>query len=381
MNAGKGYAFDRQTDRQTGRNIYLDIVKYVAIFLVIWGHVVQQSLDPGVVPVRADEIYRFIYSFHMPLFMGISGYFFGKSVHKIKGPLLYVKRKLHRRILGLVIPMISFGLLKCLTDIAWGLDITPITIVKEVIGIWFLGMVLINTLIVLGMAIFCNGTFKHDCKYFMIGIIFTVISKLEYGSFNGFFMYVFFVSGYCIATYLNVSQIQKARFFWKIALINFIFAYFIYNNLPWPLGHIEFNLHSLPLAHIVTVASLKFILGFLGSYLTLIGIYFLLPYIQRLSVFREASQAGRYTLDIYLIQILLVERICGPWYRQMVDKIGFNYILQNGVLFEIAATFLIALIFLHVIIWISKLLNRSSICSKILFYRDSPVVARGKIDV
>lgn len=131
----------------------------------------------------------------------------------------------------------------------------------------------------------------------------------------------------------------------------------------------------------MTVASLKFILGFLGSYLTLIGIYFLLPYIQRLSVFREASQAGRYTLDIYLIQILLVERICGPWYRQMVDKIGFNYILQNGVLFEIAATFLIALIFLHVIIWISKLLNRSSICSKILFYRDSPVVARGKIDV
>lgn len=81
--------------------------------------------------MRADEIYRFIYSFHMPLFMGISGYFFGKSVHKIKGPLLYVKRKLHRRILGLVIPMISFGLLKCLTDIAWGLDIIPITIVKE----------------------------------------------------------------------------------------------------------------------------------------------------------------------------------------------------------------------------------------------------------
>lgn len=106
LNAGKGYAFDRQA----GRNVYLDIVKYVAIFLVIWGHVVQQSLAPGVVPVKADGIYRFIYSFHMPLFMGISGYFFGKSIQKVKGPLIYAKKKLKKRVLGLVVPMLAFGL-------------------------------------------------------------------------------------------------------------------------------------------------------------------------------------------------------------------------------------------------------------------------------
>lgn len=130
--------------------------------------------------------------------------------------------------------------------------------------------------------------------------------------------------------------------------------------------------------HVITIALLRLILGFLGSYLTLIAVYFILPYVRNLWIFREACQAGRYTLDIYLIQILLVEMIWGPWYRNLVDKMGINYILQNGVLFEIALTLLIAMAFLHVIIWISKLLNRSSICSKILFYRDSPIMARGR---
>ncbi len=81
------------TDRQTDRNVYLDIVKYVAIFLVIWGHVVQQSLAPGVVPLKAAGIYRFIYSFHMPLFMGISGYFGGQIYSKNQRPFNLCKRE------------------------------------------------------------------------------------------------------------------------------------------------------------------------------------------------------------------------------------------------------------------------------------------------
>lgn len=373
MNAGKGYAFDRQA----GRNVYLDIVKYVAIFLVIWGHVVQQSLAPGVVPVKADGIYRFIYSFHMPLFMGISGYFFGKSIQKVKGPLIYAKKKLKKRVLGLVVPMLAFGFLKFIVTIGWGGHPGWLSILRGAVDIWFLGVVLINTLIVLGMASFCNGVFKHDWKYFLFGIIFTVISKMEYG-FNGPFMYVFFVAGYCIAVYMKHTQITKLVHYWKVALLGFLIVYWIYNNLPWPLGSIDSGWRSFTPMHVITIALLRLILGFLGSYLTLIAVYFILPYVRNLWIFREACQAGRYTLDIYLIQILLVEMIWGPWYRNLVDKMGINYILQNGVLFEIALTLLIAMAFLHVIIWISKLLNRSSICSKILFYRDSPIMARGR---
>lgn len=54
------------------RLIYFDLLKLFAIFLVIEGHCVQHLLDTN----EYDEpLYSFIYSFHMPLFMTIAGFF------------------------------------------------------------------------------------------------------------------------------------------------------------------------------------------------------------------------------------------------------------------------------------------------------------------
>lgn len=51
---------------------YIDLVKGIAIILVVIGHVLWFDLYPG---GAADEskLYRFIYSFHMPLFFFLSG--------------------------------------------------------------------------------------------------------------------------------------------------------------------------------------------------------------------------------------------------------------------------------------------------------------------
>ena len=53
----------------------------IAIFLVIWGHVLQQGLN-GVTDVSENVIFKIIYSFHMPLFIIISGFFFYGSQKK-----------------------------------------------------------------------------------------------------------------------------------------------------------------------------------------------------------------------------------------------------------------------------------------------------------
>lgn len=73
----------------TKRNEFLDIVKFVAIFLVLWGHVVQQTYSAGKIDPNAylDIIYCVIYTVHMPLFMGLCGYFFPYQWKKI----VYVK--------------------------------------------------------------------------------------------------------------------------------------------------------------------------------------------------------------------------------------------------------------------------------------------------
>lgn len=64
---------------RTQRNIFIDTVRGIAIFLVVVGHSLQYGegikyLSQG---YFYDNIFfKIIYSFHMPLFMLISGYLF-----------------------------------------------------------------------------------------------------------------------------------------------------------------------------------------------------------------------------------------------------------------------------------------------------------------
>lgn len=50
---------------------YFDILKFILIFLVVFGHIIEKYIDFPLI----KSIYLFIYSFHMPLFVFISGFF------------------------------------------------------------------------------------------------------------------------------------------------------------------------------------------------------------------------------------------------------------------------------------------------------------------
>lgn len=52
------------------RLFYLDAMKGILIILVILGHSIQDTISD----YQNNFLFRFIYSFHMPLFFAISGY-------------------------------------------------------------------------------------------------------------------------------------------------------------------------------------------------------------------------------------------------------------------------------------------------------------------
>ena len=56
------------------RIVYWDVVKCFAIFMVVWGHSIEM-LQPDISKIWNDPIASTIISFHMPLFMTVSGYF------------------------------------------------------------------------------------------------------------------------------------------------------------------------------------------------------------------------------------------------------------------------------------------------------------------
>ena len=67
----------------SGKRIaYIDITKAFAIFTVVLGHVLQWTTAGD--PYHCSAPFIFIYSFHMPLFMLLSGYFIFAAIISIR---------------------------------------------------------------------------------------------------------------------------------------------------------------------------------------------------------------------------------------------------------------------------------------------------------
>jgi len=86
------------------RLLYIDRLKGIAIILVVCGHFIQYN----VADFKHNDLYSFIYSFHMPLFMFISGYVAQKTT-SIKIFENYAGF-LGKKALGLLLPFFAWPL-------------------------------------------------------------------------------------------------------------------------------------------------------------------------------------------------------------------------------------------------------------------------------
>lgn len=83
------------------RIIWIDVLKCLAIFFVLWGHCIQHFTNSD---FSNNPVFLFIYSFHMPLFMMLSGYFASKLEKRSFRDVFTSK------FLQLLLPTIIFGI-------------------------------------------------------------------------------------------------------------------------------------------------------------------------------------------------------------------------------------------------------------------------------
>lgn len=134
------------------RNEYIDVIKGIAIVLVIIGHCIQygsgnQFLSGGL--FFEDNFFKIIYSFHMPLFMLVSGYLFYYSVEKHS-----VSYNIKTRITTLLIPIVSWGILLFVIELIMGGYYSEINLFKELFStiidnLWFLWAIFYLSFIVI----------------------------------------------------------------------------------------------------------------------------------------------------------------------------------------------------------------------------------------
>ena len=92
---------DKKNKIMKQRIDYIDRMKGMAIFLVVMGHVY------GMAFAQSDDVaYRVISSFHMPLFMFLSGLV---ACSGVVAPYWDV-RKLGKKSKGLLLPLVVFGM-------------------------------------------------------------------------------------------------------------------------------------------------------------------------------------------------------------------------------------------------------------------------------
>lgn len=107
----------------TKRITYLDSLKAILILLVILGHAVQFNTEE----YETNPLFQFIYSFHMPLFLFISGYLTCRGSFK--------RWNIGKRALQLLLPFITWALISPFLE-SRAFTIKPFLYPDT--GLWFL---------------------------------------------------------------------------------------------------------------------------------------------------------------------------------------------------------------------------------------------------
>lgn len=132
------------------RNITLDVIKGVLIWLVVFGHSIQFVQYPDSAGQFRDPIFTFIYMFHMPLFMALSGYFFNAAKAAQTGVGTFIAQRGR----AIIVPAITWGLIATSVGVTYaGLTgtvslgkATEILLMMLANGYWFLWAVFLSYL-------------------------------------------------------------------------------------------------------------------------------------------------------------------------------------------------------------------------------------------
>lgn len=213
--------FAQKVQPSSGRSPFWDSLKIWLIFIVVYGHMIESCVDSS----RFNQaMYNFIYLFHMPLFVFISGRF---SHIKDQNKYLF-------RLLAIFETYFIFQLIRCLKSIFVGghLSLFPDILIPKGI-LWYLACLILWRLII----IVSTERFLKQYKWYVLTVF--LVSGLGIGFFiipdgtviRFFTLGLFFFMGY----YSNEQQLrtilQKLSVRCAIILLSsiWLFVFFFLN--------------------------------------------------------------------------------------------------------------------------------------------------------
>lgn len=192
---------------KSNRNLYIDIVKGIAIILVVYGHCIEyystEYLNGNF--FYSDLIHKIIYSFHMPLFMLVSGYLFYGSIRKH----LWICN-FQSRFTKLLLPIFLWNSLYLIIRNSIDfIDGKPVLLKEEILSyftaLWFLWALFWCSIIVL----FVNRWFRDNIFIYIALLIVMLFIPGIYGINLYVYMYPYFVVGYMGNKYQITDKLKS----------------------------------------------------------------------------------------------------------------------------------------------------------------------------
>jgi len=297
------------------RIVALDVLKCFAIYLVLWAHGIQHLTTADCVE---NPVYRWIYSFHMPLFMMVSGFFSGKSMKLTFGK--FVRKKLKQIALpGFVWPWI-FTLI-CIVFMGESLHLSRDF--TQYIPYWFLWALLI-----------CNF-WAYIGNKFKYGLLVTLLISQTIPFANVIYMYPAFVLGQAIGTHKDWFRNHIK----KIIVISGV-AYLILMQFwgadNWHLSSqtqemIEKGGYVKAGIFYVGKTAFKILVNLSGSVM-FFSLFFVLERLWNNVFGRFMGFVGKYTLIVYILQSFILESNMNKFVN--LDNLSaplFNYVATPAI--------------------------------------------------
>ena len=330
------------------RLAFFDALKLFAIYLVIWGHCINwYRLGQG----ENDVIYRIIYSFHMPLFMMISGYFSYSSI------FLPARSFFKKKFRTLIYPCISWGVilwiivepthsfhyghnrysfLGLFEDFYWLSDF------------WFLKSCFLCYCL---LYLFAHSRIKKK-----IWVPVSLILSQACSPFSITFLYPCFLIGWLIKDNEKYKTVLLKHSFLLFILFCILLYFWDFNS--WQKSHgLSSNILNSEIETIIGTEGFRLFrlfIGIIGS----LSVISLFHYIFNTKILRSSTlycKWGAYTLETYIFQSIIIERIL------------HIYINISTVYCPFLVLPIISFLILSLCVYITILLQRSLFLSKLLW--------------
>lgn len=319
---------------------YIDRMKGLAIFLVVMGHVY------GMVFAQSDDVaYRVISSFHMPLFMFLSGLV---ACSGIVAPYWGIG-KLSKKLKGLLLPLIVFGM--CFTTTISKDFLTSLIGFLESPnknGYWYLMTLAVfyvslslyrlnvkqKWYIDVALAIAIWGGMFALWKY-------TAQTKDYFCMLNCGNFYPFFILGVMTTKYNLLDKMHKANWLFSLCIVAYAFLFCV--DMPFH-ALVSLNKHIfLPFCMVYIVVTL------------FVGRHGAMSYGEKILDF-----VGKRTLDIYVIHYFFIKMI-------HLKYLGINWeVTDNSLLMFIVAVGL-SVVITALSIGVGYILHKGKIIEKIVY--------------